>query len=73
MACRIHRWLGIASPLIGYSLLAHHTNESARSGNLGALMFIAGYWVRRRALPDMQHAHILNAVRAFRYSTARRR
>ena len=40
---------------------------------LVALTFIAEYWVRRRALPDMQHAHILDAVRAFRDSTARPR
>jgi hypothetical protein len=100
MAHRIHRWLGIATLLIGYPLLVHHTNESAHSGYLGALLaiapvllfalvliwrsarrtfmlgalvFIAEYWVRRRALPDMQHAHILDAVRAFRDSTARPR
>jgi uncharacterized membrane protein len=40
---------------------------------LVALMFIAEYRVRRRALPGMQHAHILDAVRAFRDSTARPR
>ncbi len=40
---------------------------------LVALMFIAEYWVRRRALPDMQHAHILDAVRAFRNTSARPR
>lgn len=38
---------------------------------LVALMFIAEYWVRRRVLPDMQHAHILDAVRAFRNTSAR--
>jgi hypothetical protein len=73
MACHILRWPGIATLLTGYPLLAHHTNESAHTGNLVALVFIAEHWVRRRALPDMQHAHILDAVRAFRYSTARRR
>jgi hypothetical protein len=73
MACHILRWLGIATLLIGYPLLAHHTNESAHIGNLVALVFIAGYRVRQRALPDMQHTHILDAVRTFRYSTARRR
>jgi len=41
MARRIHRWLGIATLLIGYPLLVHHTNESAHSGNLGALLAIA--------------------------------
>jgi len=34
-----------------------------------ALMFIAKYWVRRKVLPDIQHAHILDAERAFRNST----
>ncbi|MGA8259599.1 MAG: hypothetical protein WB783_05235 [Arenicellales bacterium] len=38
---------------------------------LVALMFVAEYWVRRRALPDMQHAHILDSVRAFRDTPAR--
>ena len=41
MARRIARWLGIAALLIGYPLLAHYTNESAHSGNLGALVAIA--------------------------------
>lgn len=41
MARRILRWLGIATLVIGYPLLAHHTNESAHSGNLGALVAIA--------------------------------
>ncbi|HEY5292972.1 MAG TPA: hypothetical protein VIJ43_11735, partial [Burkholderiales bacterium] len=40
---------------------------------LVALMFIAEYLVRRWALPDMQHAHILDAVRAFRNSSGRPR
>ena len=40
---------------------------------LVALMFIAEYWVRRWVLPDMQHAHILDAVRAYRNSSARPR
>lgn len=31
-----------------------------------ALMFIAEYGVRRWVLPDLHHAHILDAVRAFR-------
>lgn len=38
---RIVRWLGIAAMVIGYPLLAHYTNESAHSGNLGALVAIA--------------------------------
>ena len=41
MARRIVRWLGIAALVIGYPLLAHYTNESAHSGNLGALVAIA--------------------------------
>jgi uncharacterized membrane protein len=41
MARRILRWLGIATLLIGYPLLAHYTNESAHSGNLGALVSLA--------------------------------
>lgn len=40
---------------------------------LVALMFIAEYWVRRWALPEMRHAHILDAVRAFRSTAARQR
>ena len=41
MPRRIVRWLGIAALVIGYPLLAHYTNESAHSGNLGALVAIA--------------------------------
>ena len=41
MARRMVRWLGLAALLIGYPLLAHYTNESAHSGNLGALVAIA--------------------------------
>jgi hypothetical protein len=41
MARRIAPWLGIAALVIGYPLLAHYTNESAHSGNLGALVAIA--------------------------------
>ena len=41
MARRIVRWLGIAALVIGYPLLAHYTNQSAQSGNLGALVAIA--------------------------------
>ena len=33
---------------------------------LVAMMFIVEYWVRRRTLPNLQSAHILDAVRAFR-------
>ena len=41
MPRRIARWLGIAALVIGYPLLAHYTNESAHSGNLGAWVAIA--------------------------------
>jgi uncharacterized membrane protein len=41
MTRRILRWLGIATLVIGYPLLAHYTNESAQSGNLGAVVAIA--------------------------------
>jgi uncharacterized membrane protein len=41
MARRVVRWLGIAALVIGYPLLAHYTNESAHSANLGALVAIA--------------------------------
>lgn len=40
---------------------------------LVVLMFVAEYWVRRRALPDMQHVHILEAVRVFRNSATQPR
>ena len=32
---------------------------------LVALMFIGEYWIRRWALPEMRHMHILDAVRAY--------
>ena len=41
MARRIVRWLGIVVLVIGYALLAHYTNESAHSSNLGALVATA--------------------------------
>jgi uncharacterized membrane protein len=41
MTRRIVPWLGIAALLIGYPLLAHYTNDSARDRNLGALVAIA--------------------------------
>jgi len=41
MARCIARWLGIGVLVIGYPLLAHYTNGSAHSGNLGALVAIA--------------------------------
>ncbi len=41
MARRMVRWFGLAVLLIGYPLLAHYTNESAHSGELGAVVAIA--------------------------------
>ena len=41
MARRTLRWLGIVALLIGYPLLAHYTNQSGHSENLGALVAIA--------------------------------
>ncbi len=40
MTRRIVPWLGIAALVVGYPLLAHYTNESAHSGNLGALVAV---------------------------------
>lgn len=40
---------------------------------LVALMFIVEYWVRRVVLPDSKNTGILDAVRAFRNSSARPR
>ncbi len=41
MAFRILNGLCIAALVIGYPILAHYTNESSHSGNLGALVAIA--------------------------------
>lgn len=38
---------------------------------LVGLMFVAEYWMRKWLLPEMRHAHILDAVRAFRNVSAR--
>lgn len=38
---------------------------------LVALMFIIEYWVRQRAIPDIPHGHILDAVRAYLNTSAR--
>jgi uncharacterized membrane protein len=40
---------------------------------LVVLMFVAEYWVRRWVFPEMRHTHILDAVRAFRSTSARPR
>lgn len=41
MARRILRWLGIAALVVCYPFLAHYTNSSAHSSNLGALVAVA--------------------------------
>lgn len=48
------------TPLSTWSIFANFLTMP-----LVALMFIVEYGVRRRALPDMRHMHILDAVRAF--------
>ena len=70
MTRRIVPWLGIAALVIAYPLLAHYTNKTAHDGNLGAIMVMAEYWVRRWILPDMPHTHILDAVLVFRNISA---
>jgi hypothetical protein len=70
MAHHIVRLRAIVALVIGYPLLAHYTNESVHGGNLGAIMAMAEYWVRRWILPDMPHTHILDAVLVFRNTSA---
>ena len=41
MMLRVLAWLGIAALVIGYSVLAHYTNQPASNPNLGALVAIA--------------------------------
>lgn len=41
MTLRIIRWLGIAAVVIGYPLLAHHTNRSAHASSFGAWVALA--------------------------------
>ena len=41
MAHRIARWLGMAALVVGYSVLAHYTSESAHHRQLGAVVAIA--------------------------------
>lgn len=40
---------------------------------LVALMFVIEYWVRRWRLPEMRHAHFLDAVRAYRHAATHTR
>lgn len=56
------------TPLATWSIFANFMTWP-----LVALMFIAEYWVRKWLLPEMRHAHILDAVRAFRNASARAR
>jgi uncharacterized membrane protein len=56
------------TPLASWSIFANFMTLP-----LVASMFIAEYCVRRRVLPDIQNAHILDAVRAFRNTPARPR
>lgn len=41
MARRVLHWVGVAALVIGYPMLAHHTNEAANDGRLGALVALA--------------------------------
>jgi len=54
------------APLAAWSVFANFLTLP-----LVGLMFIAEYWIRRRKLPDTQHTHILDAVRAFRNTSER--
>ena len=56
------------APCTAWSVFAHFLTLP-----LVALMFVVEYWVRRRVLPDMQHADILEGVRVFRNSATRPR
>lgn len=49
------------APLLTWSYFANFLTLP-----LVALMFIAEYWIRKYALPDVRNTHILDAVRAFR-------
>jgi uncharacterized membrane protein len=50
----------LTAPLAAWSVFANFFTAP-----LTALMFVAEYAVRRRLHPDMEHAHILAAVKAF--------
>ncbi|MHB8914488.1 MAG: COG4648 family protein [Thiobacillus sp.] len=56
------------TPLTTWSIFANFMTWP-----LVVLMFIVEYWVRRWRLPEMRHAHILDAVRAYRNASARTR
>tara|TARA_R110001583_G_scaffold45759_2_gene143831 strand:- start:11758 stop:12393 length:636 start_codon:yes stop_codon:yes gene_type:complete len=75
MTFRIMRWIGIAALLIGYALLAHHTNESVHNGNLGALVaivpivFVLLMATRQSAWRFVMMTLILSAALWFSWST----
>lgn len=56
------------APLTTWSVFANFLTAP-----LVAAMFIAEYWVRRYALPEMRNMHILDAVRAFKNTSLRPR
>lgn len=56
------------TPLASWSIFANFLTLP-----LVASMFITEYWIRRWMLPDIQNAHILDAVRAFSNPPARPR
>lgn len=56
------------APLTTWSVFANFLTPL-----LVVLMFVAEYLVRRRVIPAMRHSHILDAVRAFRDTSARPR
>ena len=58
--------LFLLAPLAVWSVFANFLTFP-----LVGLMFVAEYWVRKWLLPEMRHAHILDAVRAFRNASAR--
>jgi uncharacterized membrane protein len=55
-----------AAPLEAWSVFSNFF-----TGPLIALMFVAEYVVRRRLLPDTEHAHILDGIRLFWKTPAR--
>jgi uncharacterized membrane protein len=56
------------APLVTWSFFANFLTLP-----LVVLMFVAEYWVRRWVFPELRHTHILDAVRAFRSTSARPR
>lgn len=52
--------LFFSAPLHAWSMFANFF-----TGPLIGLMFVAEYLIRRQLLPDMEHAHFLDAIKAF--------